>query len=250
MNFLGSKNIPTHPSPARVKALACVLIVMAALAVHAQQPVQPVPGPAVPPTVQPQAQPGAAGVARPALKVASAPKVNGKATTSPLWRELTSTQQQSLIPLASKWDILNETQKRKWIALSRNFPRMSGPEQAKLHSRMAEWVTLSPQQRTLARLNFGETQQISPDDKKAKWEAYQALPPEEKKKLAAGAAAKTPTTAAAVKPVGPDKLAVIRKSRPLADAKTPRIAAAPDQVDPNTLLPQQQPASAPTPVAN
>ena len=65
---------------------------------------------------------------------------------------------------------------------------MSGAEQAKLHSRMTEWAALSPQQRTQARLNFAETKQLSPDDKKAKWEAYQALPPEEKRKLAAGAA--------------------------------------------------------------
>ena len=54
---------------------------------------------------------------------------------------------------------------------------MSGAEQAKLHSRMTEWAALSPQQRTQARLNFAETKQLSPDDKKAKWEAYQALPP-------------------------------------------------------------------------
>ena len=77
---------------------------------------------------------------------------------------------------------------------------MPGAEQDKLHSRMTEWAALSPQQRTQARLNFAETKQLSPDDKKAKWEAYQALPPEEKRKLAAGAA-KPPPTAAAVKPV-------------------------------------------------
>ena len=64
---------------------------------------------------------------------------------------------------------------------------MSGAEQDKLHSRMSEWAALSPQQRTQARLNFGETKRLSPDDKKAKWEAYQALPAEEKRKLAASA---------------------------------------------------------------
>jgi hypothetical protein len=118
-----------------------------------------------------------------------------------------------------------------------------------LRSRMTEWVGMSPQQRSQARLNFGESQKLAPDDKRAKWEAYQALPPEEKKKLAgAAAAAKPPATAAAVKPVDPDKLAVVPKSgKPKPDVKTPRIAVAPNQVDHNTLLPQQPgPAGVPT----
>ncbi|MEO7392942.1 MAG: DUF3106 domain-containing protein, partial [Ramlibacter sp.] len=138
---------------------------------------------------------------------------------------------------------VSEAQKRKWLALSQNFPRLSAPEQAKLHSRMSEWVALSPQQRTQARLNFGETQQLAPDDKRAKWEAYQALPPEEKRKLAAGAATKAPATAAAVKPVPAAKLATVPQSNTVT--KGPRIAAAPGQVDHNTLLPQQSQSQTP-----
>jgi len=169
----------------------------------------------------------------------STPKAPGKA--GPMWRELSPNQHQALAPLASTWNSLSEAQKRKWLALSANYPKMAAPEQEKLHSRMAEWVALSPQQRALARLNFGETQKISPDDKKAKWEAYQALPAEEKRKLAAGAA-KPPTTAAAVRPVPSEKMASIPKP-PKSDNKTPRIAVAPHQVDHNTLLPQQPPAN-------
>jgi hypothetical protein len=201
-------------------------------------------------TAQVQAQPpgvSAAGPATVARTAATASKSNGKQITKPLWSELTPAQQQALAPLSAKWDTVSEAQKRKWLALSQNFPKMSGAEQTKLHSRMTEWVALSPQQRTQARLNFGETQQISPDDKKAKWEAYQALTPEEKSKLAAGAA-KPPATAAAVKPVAPDKLATVPKAQPRREAKTPRIAAAPNQVDHNTLLPQQAPAPAPAPL--
>jgi hypothetical protein len=176
-------------------------------------------------------------------------RVGSKAVTSPLWRELSPGQQQALAPLSAHWDTLNEAQKRKWIALSANFPKMSGEEQAKLHSRMTEWVSLSPQQRTIARLNYGAAQKLSPDDKKAKWEAYQALSPEEKKKLAAKAA-RPPGTAAALKPVPQDKLANVPKPRHGPAAKAPRIAAAPNQVDHNTLLPQRAPAVSPaaTPV--
>lgn len=185
-----------------------------------------------------QAQPAtsaSSGAARPSLGKTPVAKANGKQITKPLWTELTGAQRQALAPLAPTWDTVSEAQKRKWLALSQNFPRMSGAEQAKLHSRMTEWAMLSPQQRTQARLNFGETKQIPPDDKKAKWEAYQALPPEEKKKLAAGAA-KPPATAAAVKPIPPEKLATI--PQPKRVVKAPRIAAGAHQVDQNTLLPQ------------
>jgi hypothetical protein len=198
----------------------------------------------------PPAAPAASAPARPAsapARKAPAPRAHKpsaapRAATGPTWRELSAGQQQALAPLAAQWDTLREAQKRKWIALSANYPRMSGEEQAKLHSRMTEWVSLSPQQRTIARLNYGQAKKLSPGDKKAKWEAYQALSPEEKKKLAAKAAApKPPTTAAALRPVPREKLAhVPPRPRQTQPAKAPRIAAAPNQVDRNTLLPQPQ----------
>lgn len=186
---------------------------------------------------QAASQPASALAKRPlpVKAAASAAKANGKQPTKPLWVELTEPQRLALAPLAPKWDGVSEAQKRKWLALSQNFPKMSGAEQAKLHSRMTEWVALSPAQRTQARLNFGEAQQLSPDDKKAKWEAYQALSPEEKRKLAAGAA-KPPATAAAVKPVPTQKLATV--PQPKQVVKPPRIAGGAHQVDQNTLLPQ------------
>jgi hypothetical protein len=198
------------------------------------------------PTGQAQPAPAASATTRPASAArpaASPAKAASKARTAtgPLWRDLNAEQHQALSPLAASWNTLNDAQKRKWLALSANYPKMSLAEQEKLHSRMTEWVALSPQQRAVARLNFGETQKISRDDKKAKWEAYQALPPEEKRKLAAGAA-KSPATAAAVKPVPPEKLATVPKPQPKPASKTPRIAAAPNQVDHNTLLPQHPPA--------
>jgi hypothetical protein len=195
---------------------------------------------------------GASAAAKPGAAKATASKAAfAKPITKPLWTELTPAQRQALAPLAPpQWDTVSEAQKRKWLALSENYPKMSGAEQAKLHSRMSDWVALSPQQRTQARLNFGETKQIPADDKKAKWEAYQALPPEEKRKLAAGAP-KPPATAAAVKPVPAEKLATVPKSqsqtRTRQQQTPPRVATAPNQVDHNTLLPQQgaSPVSAP-----
>ncbi len=102
---------------------------------------------------------------------------------------------------------------------------------------MSGWVALSPQQRTQARLNFGETKDLSADDKRAKWEAYQALSADEKKKLAAGAPRKTPPTAAAVRPIPAQKLA--RVPSPNQEAKPPRIAAGPHAPQPAPPADQQ-----------
>ena len=169
----------------------------------------------------------ASSAARPApARTTPAPRTSpARAATRPAWSELSAAQQQALDPLASAWSTLSEAQKRKWIALSANFQKLGADERGKLHSRMADWVALSPQQRTQARLNFGETKSLAVDHKRAQWEAYQALPPEEKRRLAAGAQAKTPPTAAAVRPVPAQRLATVPKSS--GDARQPRIASAP-----------------------
>lgn len=174
----------------------------------------------------------AAGASAPAsARTPSSPAVSASPASrqarpgGPAWTELTADQRQSLAPLADSWPQISEAQKRKWIALAGNFNRMSAQEQAKLHSRMAEWAALSPQQRAQARLNFGETQQLSAEEKRAKWEAYQALSPDEKRKLAESATRKPPTTAAAVKPVAPQKLATLPKATS-EDTRPPRIVVA------------------------
>jgi hypothetical protein len=221
-------------TPRAISWIAAALLVAGWAAAQTPAPAPSTAPPAVRAAV-PAASSHAASASR-GVKSAAAPR----AATHPLWRELVPSQQQALSPLAAHWDTLNEAQKRKWIALSANFPKMSGEEQGKLHSRMSEWVLLSPQQRTMARLNYGETRKLSSDDKKAKWEQYQALSPEEKKALAAKSVApKPPTTAAAIRPVPREKLASMpQRPRPSLETKAPRIAAAPNQVDHNTLLPQ------------
>ncbi len=160
---------------------------------------------------------------------AAAPSLPGR----PLWMDLTEAQQQALAPLAQLWPTMTEPHKRKWLALSQNFAQLSSDEQSTLQSRMREWAALSPQQRTAARLNFAGAQQLPQEDKKAKWEAYQALSPEAKQKLAAQQTKPVVGAAPAVKPVAPAKLA----TPPIATGNKalPRIAT--DQVAPATLLP-------------
>mgnify|MGYP003575567476 CR=1 FL=1 len=152
-------------------------------------------------------------------------KARSAASAGTTWAELSPAQREVLAPLASHWAGIDEPRKRKWLAMAASFSRLPPEEQAKLHSRMTEWAALSPQQRTEARLNFAEAQQLSPDDKKAKWEAYQALSPEEKRKLARSAAPRTPIPAAAVRPVPSEKLATVPRSS--GDAKPARIMVVP-----------------------
>lgn len=103
------------------------------------------------------------------------------------WQQLTTTQHQALQPLAVSWPHLSETQKKNWIALSTNFHTLSAASKARLHARMAEWAALTPRQRTQARLNYSQTQQLPLEDKAERWEVYQTLTPEQKRALAESA---------------------------------------------------------------
>lgn len=167
-----------------------------------------------------------------------------EAISGPSWAELTPPQKEALAPLASSWAGINAAQKRKWLEISKNHPRLSPLEQTTMHSRMNEWVAMSPQQRAQARLNFAKTKELStlltPDEKKAKWETYQALSPAEKQGLAAAAVPKPAGAATAVKPVAPQKLVLVPKS-PASKASAPATsvatAATPAAVSPATAKP-------------
>ncbi|MDD2879053.1 MAG: DUF3106 domain-containing protein [Rhodoferax sp.] len=160
------------------------------------------------------------------------------------WNSLTIAQRNALTPLTSSWANLSDGQKRKWITLSANYPRMSAAEQAKLHERMAQWAALSPRQRELARLNFAEAKQITPEQKNEKWQAYQALSPEEKHKLAKSAQPKPPRTALAAQPVASDKISRMPMTKKADGMVVPTPAAS---VSKNTLLVKPKPPTAPTP---
>ena len=174
-----------------------------------------------------------------ALVAASSP--SAPKATKPYWSELTAEQQQALHPLASHWHTLNAGQKRKWLALSRNYANMSADDRTTLHSRMIEWAALSNQQRAQARLNFAEVKRVPADERKAKWEQYQALSEEEKRRLAERAPTKPHGAAIPVRPVPAQKLVTVPAVTP-AGQHTPRIMLAP----PPTLsaVPATAPAAA------
>lgn len=203
-NVLASKNCSSGRSPACKRVLpgwlAAGWLALAALAYPLAYPLAA------------SAQQAPAGKPLAAASTAKAPAVAVKTESSPKWADITPSQQKALAPLADSWSGISEPQKRKWLEISTNYPALSASDQATMHSRMVEWVALSPQQRAQARLNFAKTRELSkelsPAEKKAKWETYQALSPEEKKELADKGPAKSAGAATAVKPVAPQKLAV------------------------------------------
>lgn len=176
--------------------------------------------------------------------VSATQAVAGSAHTSAKdkWKELTLAQQAALEPLAPLWSSLSEAQRNKWLTISKNFANLPDYEKSTLHSRMAEWATLTPQQRIQARLNFGETNRLPQVEKKAQWEAYQSLSEAEKRKL--GAAQQVPVMGAAPapKPAAQDKLSHVQtpSGQLPAKGKTPGLK----DLDQKTLLPL--PKAAPT----
>lgn len=164
-------------------------------------------------------------------------------TSGPEWKDLTPAQQQALRPLGSHWGTLSEAHKSKWLAFSQNFPKLSSNEQARAHGRMTDWSLLTPRQRQEARLNFAESKQLAPDEKRAKWQAYQALSPEERQQLAAKAGNKPTGAATAITPVPKQKLAELPEGK--AQRRATRLANATDTTNlpnSNAPLPQGPPA--------
>jgi hypothetical protein len=216
----------------------------------------------------------------------SAPAASNSAAAStggPAWDKLSPQQRNALAPLARDWVRIDAPRKTKWLEVASRFPKMSADEQVLVQARMAEWARLSPAERTSARMSFQETKQIPREEKQARWEAYQALPPEQRQALAerrrptAAEAAKTGASGAPlaigaehpkqnmvprasasaplVKPVAP----IVVQAKPgatttlMTQAPTPpvhqqpgqpKIAARPTQVDRSTLLPKTGPQAA------
>lgn len=202
----------------------------------------------------------------------------GPATTGPAWNQLTPAQRTVLKPLQDDWDGIDAPRKQKWIELAARYPKLAPAEQQRMQERMADWSRLTPSQRGQARQNFQEAkQQAGREERRARWEAYQALPEEERKALALRAAERrTPQdakgknraeqaksnivpnplhTAPPPKPVAPTVVQarpgatttlMSKRPNPPAHQQTglPKIAATPGFVDSNTLLPQRGPQGA------
>jgi hypothetical protein len=170
-----------------------------------------------------------ASAANPPARSSAAPASNSS------WQSLQSSQKKALAPLAPHWAQISQAQKNKWLAMSNNFDNLSTKEQAILHERMAEWASLTPQQRAQARLNFNQTKTLDADAKKTQWESYQALSPEDKKKLAAQQTTGIRGAATASQAASPNKVIPLSGKSIPAEAATKSTSSI--VIDKKTLLP-------------
>ncbi|MFT3665832.1 DUF3106 domain-containing protein [Piscinibacter sp.] len=195
------------------------------------------------------------------------------AETGPRWRELSPAQRAALKPLERDWASIDEPRKQKWLEIANRYPAMPPAERERITARMSEWVKRSPAERGQARLNFQNARQITPEERQARWQAYQSLSPEERSRLAERAApgraaerragparrddvqdksnlVPNPPPAAARRPVAPSVVqaapgatTTLISKRPMPPTHQqpglPKIVASPSFVDKQTLLPQR-----------
>ena len=103
-------------------------------------------------------------------------KTDTKKPVRPAWSELTPAQQKILAPLASEWDGMDATRRKKWVAIAVRYPKMKPPEQQRLQKNMADWANLTPAQRKAARDKYQTLKKLPPDKRRevaAQWKQYQ-----------------------------------------------------------------------------
>lgn len=183
------------------------------------------------------------------------------------WAALSPAQQDVLRPLRNEWAQLDTERRAKWVAVADRFPKLPASEQSRVQARMIEWTRMSPSERGQVRQNFTEAQRAAPRDRKAQWEAYNALPAEKRRELAArgGSPAGHGKTSAALSSAGQarDSSDSVRRAKPAAPTLSqaqsgattrlmsknptppahlksgqPKIAVTPALVDRATLLPK------------
>jgi hypothetical protein len=165
---------PMHRQRPRALALGLVTAVLGGLAWFAED-------------VGAQGPASAAATVR--TPVATRPPAQTRTEEGPRWQKLKPAQRDALKPLQQEWPRLDATSKLKWMQLADRLPDLPVDERTRVQGRMADWAKLTPAERGQARLRFQEATQIPPSDRRSRWDAYQALPPEQKNELAARAAA-------------------------------------------------------------
>jgi hypothetical protein len=187
---------------------------------------------------------GAAGVGQPSHALAQQPTSTVKAPSAVAigeqgvrWGELQPAQQLALKPLEREWSTIDVRSKRKWQELAVRFPKLNPEEQARVQERMTAWAKLTPRERTEARMHFQEAKQLPAQDRKARWDAYQALSPEQKQRFAERAAPPAEAARKAVPAVPrPDRSG--RDTAPQAKSNivpNPALVAAPRAVAPTVV---------------
>lgn len=201
--------------------------------------------------------------------------------SGPGWNELSAAQRLALQPLQPQWSGIDASRKQKWLDVAARYPTMNTEQQQRMHTRMLEWVAMSPAQRNAARIQYEQSKQLPAAERQARWDEYLMLPEDQRQALVKQAATRVPAAAASaaaarvsadraqtksniVEPVrnhtkpSPVGTATVQatvgaSTRPINQSPTPprhqqagmpKIAATPGFVDSATLLPQRGPQGA------
>lgn len=156
--------------------------------------------------------------------------------SGPRWQDLSAAQRSTLKPLERDWSSIDASSKQKWQEIAARYPNLPPAEQQRISTRMTEWVKLSPRERGQARLNFQASRQLTPEERQARWQAYQSLTPEQRGKLAERAAPAGPAVPrgneGARKPTAAPRDGVQAKSNIVPN---PSFAAPPRAVAPTVV---------------
>jgi hypothetical protein len=133
----------------------------------------------------------------PVTASAASAAVPKKTPNGPSWQALTAAQQLALAPLSGEWDSMDSLRKEKWIAIGNKYARMSPAEQARIQTRMRDWIKLTPAQRRTVRRSYNSSKKWDADQKSAQWQQYQQLSDEQKQQLAKQKLSRAPATSVA-----------------------------------------------------
>jgi hypothetical protein len=114
---------------------------------------------------------------------------------------LSPQDQQTLAPLAPRWDTLTTQRKKMWLTIAKNYPSMPPEEQVKVQRRLERWVKLSQTERSTVRQGFKDIQKLPLEKKQTlrqQWDEYNKLPEEERRRLSKSAKGPPPRAPAAL----------------------------------------------------
>jgi len=178
--------------------------------------------------------PTAAQASRPAVMMPTATPAVAR-EEGVRWHNLTAAQREALAPLERDWPTIEAPRKQKWIALAGRFKTLTPEERSRITARMTEWARLTPAERGQARLRFEEARQVPATDRSARWQAYQALPPERREEFAARAAHAASAASASAGARPPKALARDSKEAKSNIVPSPALSQAPRPVAPTLV---------------
>jgi hypothetical protein len=119
---------------------------------------------------------------------ATTPAAHVPRVTDAGWDRLSAVERQTLEPLRDTWSTLTVEQQDKWRAIAHRVQGRPRHVRRRLAARIAQWASLSPDQRAHARLNFLElAKRYDTRQRREQWRAYQSTKPAEGHAVALGA---------------------------------------------------------------